>query len=44
VAVDEMLAEAKVVFQAREEGGTRADLLYRGRSLSHLVVEPQIVR
>jgi GNAT superfamily N-acetyltransferase len=36
--------EAEVVFQPRPDGTVRADLLHRGRSLSHLVVDPQVVR
>lgn len=35
--------EAEVVFSSREEG-IRLDLMDRGRSLSHLAVDAQMVR
>jgi predicted N-acetyltransferase YhbS len=36
--------EAEVVFRPRPDGAVRADLLHRGHSLSHLVIDPQAVR
>jgi ribosomal protein S18 acetylase RimI-like enzyme len=36
--------EAEVVASPRERGAVRLDLLHRGRSLSHVAIDPQVVR
>ena len=42
--MDQISGEADVAFRRREDGATRIDLTYRGRSLSHVIIAPQVVR